>query len=576
MSLKRTKILKWIGGIFVSWLLLLFLSFGVLIWQLKSNQFFQAARTSKVTEALFAPVRVVTLYRSSDVEVIHQSFILLRSSVQFMEQTRAFVKVFWPGSASQAERQVTTLSWQQDAWNWLDDASQFSSLIKKSHFYALVPADKKQFLESQLFVDAKSFLTELSTGQKSWIILFQNTDELRATGGFMGSYARVSFSEGMLTDFEIQDIYQPDGQFQGFVTAPKGVAEFLSSGKGMRLPDANWWSDFPRSAQTILQYFAFGKEQRIMGVVAVNLQLAEDMLRVFGPVVLSDYDVTVTADNISRVARADRADFFPGSKQKAHFLTLLFNQIKLRVEAAEPAHIAQLLKLWQARVITKDWQWYSPNETLQQISQRYGFSGAVSLPTADSLYFESVESNVGINKANAGITRTVDIQVLPTQLQVLMQFSNLQAKPIISTAELLPDLVDGRSELKNGLGYVNYQRFLVSPYLKVASIFVGDQSITSWDEETLVLSGVTLKQIGFVLTVPEASKQRLQVVFELDAAQAPVTNLLNLPSITLQKQAGLPATPYEVFWADQRHSFVLESDTFLELSSLNSWKAVGR
>lgn len=565
MSLKRKKILKWISVVVGGWALLLTLSSTVLVWQLKTGDFAQAARTSTVTEVLFAPVRVVTLHRSSDVEVIHQSFVWLRSSVQFMEQTRAFAKVFWPGSASITERQVTTLSWQKDAWNWLDDTAQFSALIKESQFYSLVPADKKQFLEPQLFADAKSFLTELSTGQKSWLILFQNTDELRATGGFIGSYARVSFSEGMLTEFEIQDIYQPDGQFQGYVTAPLGVNQFLSSGKGMRLPDANWWSDFPRSAQTILQYFAFGKEQRIMGVVAVNLQLAEDVLRVFGPVVLSDYDVTVTADNISRVARADRVDFFPGSKQKAHFLTLLFNQIKLRAEAAEPAQIAQLLKLWQARVITKDWQWYSPNETLQQISQRYGFSGAVSVPTADSLYFESVESNVGINKANAGIKRTVDIQLLPSQLQVLMQFSNLQAKPIISTAELRPDLVGGRSELKNGLGYVNYQRFLVSPYLKVASIFVGDQPVANWDEETLELSGLTLRQIGFVLTVPEASKQRLQVVFELDPAQAPVTNLLNLPSLTLQKQAGLPATPYEVFWADQRQSFVLESDTTLPL-----------
>jgi hypothetical protein len=565
MLSKRAKILRWAGIIFASWLLMLLLSFSALIWQLKTNRFSPAVRTSYMAEVLFAPVRVVTLYSSTDVEAIQKSLVWLRSSVHFMEQSRAYAKVFWMESAPLAERQAKTLSWQQGAWNWLDDTTQFSELIKKSHFYGFVPEDKKQFLEPQLFADAKSFLTELSTGQKAWLILFQNTDELRATGGFMGSYARISFSEGMLVDFEIQDIYQPDGQFKGFVAAPKGVTEFLSSGKGMRLPDANWWSDFPRSAQTILQYFAFGKEQRIMGVVAVNLQLAEDVLRVFGPVVLSDYDVTVTADNISRVARADRVDFFPGSKQKAHFLTLLFNQIKLRAETAEPEKLAQLLKLWHARLATKDWQWYSPNETLQQISQRYGFSGAVSIPTGDTLFFESVESNVGINKANAGITRTVDIQLLPTQIQVLMQFTNHQAKPIISTAELRPDLVAGRSELQNGLGYVNYQRFLISPYLKVVSIFVGDQSITNWDEETIVLSGVTLKQVGFVMAIPEASKQRVQAVFELDGAQAPVTNLLNLPSLTLEKQAGLPATPYEVFWAGQRRSFVLENDITLPL-----------
>lgn len=565
MFRKPPKLVHWLAVVIGCWFGVLLMSFGVMAWQLKAKHFAAAAQVSRVAEVLFAPVRVITRYRSPEVEALHQSFAWLRSGVALQAQTHAFIHVFWPGSAPQAERQLAALNWQKAAWSWLDTTVLFTTQMKQSRWYGLVPADTKQFFEPQLFADAKVFLSELSVGQKSWLILFQNTDELRATGGFIGSYAKITFVDGVLMEFEIQDIYEPDGQFEGFIAAPSGVADYLSSGRGLRLPDANWWSDFPRSAQTLLQYFAFGREQRVLGVVAVNLQLAEDVLRVFGPVYLEDYAVTVTADNLARVARADRATFFPGSKQKAHFLTLLFNQIKLKVESAEPIQLVQLAKLWQTRAATKDWQWYSPNETLQQMSHRYGFSGAVSLSDPDSLYFASVESNVGINKANAGITRSVDLQLLPTQLQVLVQFSNLQLKPIISPAALLTDIGEMRSELQNGLGYVNYQRFLVSPYLRVASIFVGDQPVAAWDEELLEVSGVTLRQVGFIVTVPESSKERVQISFELDAAQAPVTNLLNIPSLTLQKQSGLPATPYDVFWADQRQSFVLESDLRLPL-----------
>ncbi len=567
MASKKFLWWQWLVGGIGLWLIVLLLSFGSLVVQLKANKVVSAVRTSYVAEIALEPLRLITLYRDPDLELLQQSLRWLRSSQTLMSLTQDYARVFWPESVAFSERQTKTKLWQTATHDWLTQGKTVATQFQKSRLKKLTPIELQQNFEPQIFGDAETFLTEMSSGEKSWLVLFQNSEELRATGGFIGSYARIDFADGMMTNFEIQDIYQPDGQFQGFVPAPKGVAEFLSSGKGMRLPDANWWPDFPRSAQTILQYFAFGKEQRVIGVVAVNLQLAEDVLRVFGPVTLTDYDVTVTAENLSKVARADRMDFFPGSKQKAHFLTLLFNQLKLRVETASPEQLFSLAKLWRARITAKDWQWYSPDEALQQISQRYQLSGETKLASNDpnQLYLQLIESNIGINKANAGMTRTVDLQLLPTQLQILLRFTNHQTKPIVNTAELLPALVETRSELKNGLGYVNYQRLLVSPYLKVASIFVGDQPVTQWDEETIELSGLTLKQLGFVVTVPEASKQQVQIVLELNPETAPVTNLLNLTGLTLQKQAGLPPTPYELFWAREHRSIMLESDVAVKL-----------
>src|SRR3989344_5583158 len=47
---------------------------------------------------------------------------------------------------------------------------------------------------------------------KRYLLLFQNSNELRATGGFIGSYAEVSFHSGRLEDLIIDDIYNSDGQ----------------------------------------------------------------------------------------------------------------------------------------------------------------------------------------------------------------------------------------------------------------------------------------------------------------------------------------------------------------------------
>src|SRR5579859_7780532 len=99
--------------------------------------------------------------------------------------------------------------------------------------------------------DINTLAQILLTNTHRYVILFQNSEELRATGGFMGSYALVELQNGRLTKLDIQDIYQPDGQFYGFVEAPPGVKDYLSSGKGLRLPDANWSPDFPTSAAAI-------------------------------------------------------------------------------------------------------------------------------------------------------------------------------------------------------------------------------------------------------------------------------------------------------------------------------------
>ncbi|MDP1743836.1 MAG: DUF4012 domain-containing protein, partial [Candidatus Amesbacteria bacterium] len=45
---------------------------------------------------------------------------------------------------------------------------------------------------------------------KDYVVLLQNNTELRATGGFMGSYARLRFRNGTLQSTKFEDIYEPD------------------------------------------------------------------------------------------------------------------------------------------------------------------------------------------------------------------------------------------------------------------------------------------------------------------------------------------------------------------------------
>lgn len=44
-----------------------------------------------------------------------------------------------------------------------------------------------------------------------YLVLLQNNNEIRPTGGFPGSYAALTIDKGKITDFKVDDVYNPDG-----------------------------------------------------------------------------------------------------------------------------------------------------------------------------------------------------------------------------------------------------------------------------------------------------------------------------------------------------------------------------
>ncbi len=411
-----------------------------------------------------------------------------------------------------------------------------------------------QFFTTQpttFWTDLAQLINYWLTDEHTLIVLLQNSQELRATGGFMGSYARIEFSGQALPTFEIGDIYEPDGQFQGLIPAPAGVDEYLSSGKGLRLPDANWQPDFPSSAQTILQYFAFGRKHGVDGAVAINLSVMQSVLEVIGPIEVPDHQVTVTADNLADVARADRTQFFPGSQQKAHFLTALAKQVQFKLSSLNRQQWSQIAQaIWQA-LQHKEIQAYMVDGEQQAALDRLGWTGRqtsllATTPTAPSaaknldpatqpLYFMSVESNVGINKANRAINRQILLDLYPTELLVKLTITNQNQL----TAPLTP------TEAVNGMGYVDYHRLYLSAYLQVRSIEVAGQKLSTWHEQLIqTASGETFNQIGFVMAVPQQTEKIALISLTLNPAERAPADLTKLPGLIIQRQAGLPSTPY--------------------------------
>lgn len=443
--------------------------------------------------------------------------------------------------------QTTSLS------SWLTLARAI--LDQSSHSWLLQATQPQLTLRLKNATDLLNTATDhVLTGRHTFIIVLQNTEELRATGGFMGSYATLKLNQGQIEDIAIQDIYEPDGQFQGYLEPPTGVKQYLSSGNGLRLPDANWWPDFPSSAQKMLPFFAFGQEQAAEGLIAINLDVVKHLLQVTGPLYIPDYQTTVTADNIADVARADRAEFFPGSKGKPHFLSSLFTQLKIKLSELTVDQKKALVQHFLTDLKHKHIQLYSNHESLQKVWEKYGVAGETnaqptSVPT--DLYLFLVESNVGINKANQGMTRSVKLNLSDYRSQIELTFQN--ANPASSSTSLTQPKKTAPAEADH-LHYINYQRLLLLPQAEIKGISFQGNPIAKWDEGIVIdTNGEQFKQIGFLVEVPEASTAKLSV----ELTHPP---LGQTPLLVLQKQSGLTAVPYEISLNGETRSLLLEKD----------------
>jgi hypothetical protein len=500
----------------------------------KNQQFAQASQTAQIAQSFPKLLSAIT-FKQSDTILSWVTTLEIIKSLPALEitindiSTNIFSTEQGNNSFIDLETELNLL---QDKLTKLQTSSDSSLLLSnlniKTKLHSLIKYN------DQLL----TILQNINEGPHTILVLLQNTDEIRASGGFMGSYARVDFDNGRLSNIAIQDIYEPDGQFKGYVDAPPGAKEYLSGGDGLRLPDSNWHPDFPTSAKIISSYFAFGNERKIDSIAAVNVDMIEKILKVTGEIYLPDYGVTVTADNLTALARADRNSFFAGSKQKVNFLAVLFDHLKLRLANLDRNQQIQLLEQLFISLEHKEIQLFSWHQPIQDIFDHYDFAGEIEYRHQSDFYLYLVESNVGINKANKKISREVDLSTGINRTDIEITFNN--------------------DDSTSFLDYINYQRIILDPTVTIKEITYDNEQIEFYEDLITNSNGQTFKQIGFLLPLKSGQTKKLTVILN-----HPQICLNESCRIQLHKQSGLPPTPYKITFMDQTKNIILEKDEII-------------
>jgi hypothetical protein len=245
--------------------------------------------------------------------------------------------------------------------------------------------------------------------ESRFLILFQNNDELRPTGGFIGSYATLKvadFAENI--EMSTGDIYHLDMPSIDHLETipPEPIAKYMKV-KKWYLRDSNWSPDWPTSAAFIENLFYQEAQyanldfKDLTAILAITPDLVSDLISLVGDI---EFEGEVyTPDNIQKLLQyqveVGYIDQDISSWDRKNIMNDLAHILKERLKSLSLSQLPELLKIINQAIVRKDLLIYYTNPSLQTIVSNMKADGSVV--KSDKDYLMVVDANLAAFKTDA-------------------------------------------------------------------------------------------------------------------------------------------------------------------------------
>lgn len=361
----------------------------------------------------------------------------------------------------------------------------------------------------------KSFFTALKQlifqeGRVNALVLFQDSEELRATGGFLNKVLILSFEKGVLLDKQIFNVNELDDRTYGDKAVDPEISEHLRE-KNLFFRDSNWWADFSKSNQESKWFVEQATGLKIDLSVAINSKVLEQFfkemsLEIQEPQQKNDVFIEKVF-NLNQAELTTLSSFLiNGLSQREIFIQSNHYELMQSVE----------LNSWSGEKIEP----ICPVEFKQENC------------LVDSLY--QVENNVGINKINPYIEQTIE-----HNLGIGLEFIRHKRKITFknqATTDAWP------------LGsYHNYLKFHLNKQATLEKIEINGRKVS--EEAIKITTNETGQDISLLIEVPKQGQLELVLTYLV-----PNQNSNSFSYVFLdQKQAGIfsKKTTYNIVFDEQ-------------------------
>jgi hypothetical protein len=250
-------------------------------------------------------------------------------------------------------------------------------------------------------------------GPRTYLLLVQNEDELRATGGFISGVAQMTVQYGQIEMLPFEDSYAIDDFSQPYPEPPAPLREIMLADLWL-FRDSNWSPDFPTSAQQAIELYTISRDAEIDGVIALDQRAISLLLGPLGPLVVEGADEPVTGQNVLQVARRAWA---PGEETESDWwrqrkdimgqvLDAAMQQLERGMDREQMVGLstAAIKALGEKHLLA-----YLEDRDAALVLEDLGWDGALADAPGD--YLMVVDVNMGFNKVNAVVEESLDYRV---------------------------------------------------------------------------------------------------------------------------------------------------------------------
>jgi len=359
--------------------------------------------------------------------------------------------------------------------------------------------------------------------EKQYLFLMANNMELRPGGGFIGSFAILKFKDLGLTDLQIYDVYDADGQLIAHFDPPNPIKTYLNQPHWFLRDSAfspDWLENYTQAKFFLDKEIHFSD---FNGGILMTTSALQNILEAYGDLYLPDFNEVINKNNFYLKAQLySEKNFFPGSTQKKSFLSSLTRQLLTSIDQIPISFLLQNLKksLDEKQIVA-----YFDEISLQQIIDAFYWSGRIVEPNCPSAinvctsnYLFPYDANLGVNKANFFISRYQEIKTI------------IAPDGAISTIFSNHFKNESNNNVFPGGNYRNYFQILLPKDAQIDQVTKNGVLIQNFDWEK-----DRFQKIGLLLDIPPKTETSITVAYQLNK---PLAKGRSIYQLLLQKQTG--------------------------------------
>lgn len=279
---------------------------------------------------------------------------------------------------------------------------------------------KEQFVGlASLFVDAKPLVKRLpeifgTKKEQTYLLLFQNDKERRATGGFLTAYAIFKVKDGKLKIQKSDDIYSLDNSISSHPTAPKEILTYHKEVYKFYIRDSNLSPDLPSSIKLFNSLYKLSDVKvDYDGIIMLDSKVLVDMLTIFGDTKAGGVIFSSKIDSRCDCPQVlyqlfdmvDRPVPYERTNRKGILGELMYELLYKALGFSPSKYWGTLAQQMFKNLQEKHILLYFTDKNLQTAAEKLNFAGSIKKYDGDYLHVNNV--NFAGAKANLFVSETI-------------------------------------------------------------------------------------------------------------------------------------------------------------------------